>query len=242
MRNLTLAGGLLLAGLAWQSGPPAGNAAQGTGSKGSVLHTAAAQPPRLPYNHPMALLCRHYSTAQGETVSNAPAGDVPGPVCSEVCKLDSPPEFLFVTVPDPERTHLGILFDRSIEAIIRAATNRKRVFDSYWLPWQLDTDIVERDPDKRKKLDAERQAREELPGILLFHGTRGDPIAADTSDLVVFLIGESPSWGINKKAFTAALCYYNALRHSSGTDPQPVNLVGPTFSGSIDSLLEVTRA
>src|ERR1700736_3477135 len=228
MRNLTLAGGLLLAGLAWQSGPTVSNAGQGSGAKGA-LSTAVSQPPRLPYNHPMALLCRHYSTAEGVNTTSIAANDVPGPKCSDVCSIQPEVKFLFMTVPDPERTHLGILFGRSMEAIIRAAPNQSHVFDSYWLPWQLDTDVIERDPDKRKKLDAERQAREGLPGILLF---RGKP------DLVVFLIGESPSWGINKQAFQTALCYYNALK--PGHDADRLDVVGPTFSGSFDSLLDLT--
>ncbi|MDP8982181.1 MAG: hypothetical protein M3O35_16510 [Acidobacteriota bacterium] len=228
MRNLTLAGGLLLAGIAWQSGPAIGNAGQGSGPKGSVLRTAASQPPHLPYNHPMALLCRHYSTAAGTAAAE--------PKCSDVCAVPPDLEFLFVTVPDPERTHLGILFDRSMEAIIRAETNQNRVFDSYWLPWQLDTDIVERDPEKRKKIEAERQAREGLPGILFFRGARESAGGRRASDMAVFLIGESPSWGINKQQFEAALCYRDALRHSA----DPVNVAGPAFSGSIDSMIEAT--
>src|ERR1700682_5821505 len=110
MRNLTLAGGLLLAGLAWQAGPSS-SAGQGSGPKG-VLSTAASQPPRLPYSHPMALLCRHYSTTESANAS----GDAPSPNCSEVCPIPHDVEFLFMTVPDPERTHLGVLFDRSMEA------------------------------------------------------------------------------------------------------------------------------
>src|SRR6266436_6192788 len=64
MRNLTLAGGLLLAGLAWQAGPTTSSGGQqGMGTTGGPLRTAVSQP-RLPYNHPIAMLCRHYSTAE----------------------------------------------------------------------------------------------------------------------------------------------------------------------------------
>src|SRR6266446_5478139 len=130
MRNLTLAGGLLLAGLAWQAGPPTSSAVQGMGSTGGPLRTAVSQP-RLPYNHPIAMLCRHYSTAEPPaepagyasasatvrgtggnqilSTSIAIANDAAGPKCSDVgCTSGIPAnlESLLVTVPDPERTHL----------------------------------------------------------------------------------------------------------------------------------------
>lgn len=55
--------------------------------------------------------------------------------------------------------------------------------------------------------------------------------------MVVFLIGESPVTGISKPQFTSALLQYKELKPYS--IPSDLNIVGPVFSGTVDSIAKV---
>jgi hypothetical protein len=150
-------------------------------------------------------------------------------------------EVLIATVPDPELTHMALSFDRYIESITWAVADgdgkeEKYTFDGFWFPWRVD-DKEETDPEKRKAAQADQEKRLAQPGLLLFRH-RVDPRRL----LLVFLVGETPTSGINRIAFHNAWNYATKLKTGnlnicpSGADLQCMGILGPSFSGSVSSL------
>jgi hypothetical protein len=143
--------------------------------------------------------------------------------------------FAIATVPNPVSTHLALLFDRTVEAIQQAAQDERYTYDDSWFPWEATT--------KDYSFLLDQQAAEELqkiqqdqPGVMvfrqgLFNETADSPYK---SGLVVFLVGEKPTGGIDDKQFDNALAWTALLREIS--DTQPLRILGPTFSGSLPSL------
>jgi hypothetical protein len=126
-------------------------------------------------------------------------------------------EFLIVTVPDPAASHFAYIFDSLTESIQRAAAESNYLFDRYWLPWK---------PSQQE--DALASIAGPQPGVLLFRKQDA------SGTLVVFLAGESPTFGLNKDAFQRALDVIQEV--NGGKPPDSVRVAGPTFSGSIPSL------
>jgi hypothetical protein len=137
-------------------------------------------------------------------------------------------QFLLATVPDPLHTRLSLFTDTSIEAIQKAATDEDWQFATQWLPWSDEVDPDEGDPIVRTAQREFIRKRERQPGILVF---RPESLKSDAV-LVVFLIGETPTEGVNPTEFQIARAYMRAIQ-----DPEePVRIQGPTFSGSLYSL------
>ena len=61
--------------------------------------------------------------------------------------------------------------------------------------------------------------------------------------LLVFVVGEEPTTGVHKKQFRNAVNWINALQPQTDEKPnpsrRPVQLLGPSFSGSLDSLAQL---
>ncbi len=145
---------------------------------------------------------------------------------------------MIALVPDPRDSHLSYRFDEAVEAIQEAYAEKGFLSDRLWNPWEIR-------PDK----PAERLYRQH-PGVLLFRRSGRSPRLE-----AVFLVGESPKTGIQKDAFFSAVEFAHALqgmpREKAATpeNPQddqdlsevfklrePVRILGPTFSGSMESL------
>jgi len=149
---------------------------------------------------------------------------------------------VIATVPDPELTHLSLFFDRNIESITWAAADgdlgdERYLFNGYWFPWRPPSgqDSGSAKPETNEK---EREARVSSPGLLLFRGFR-DPHKL----LLVFLVGETPTSGINRVAFRSAWTYADALKNrdlpicqQKENEGSCMGIVGPTFTGSLASL------
>ena len=180
---------------------------------------------------PWTPVCKHF----GQTVPKESVG------LARFC-LDGKPaaRVLIATVPDPELTHLSLTFDRIVESITRAASdgdlaNERYTFDSYWFPWLTG---LKDDPDsaKRRTADAERIRRVNTPGLLLFRNQN-----APEQLLLVFLVGETPTSGVNSLALSTAWGYAIGLADKDHRLPicggtQCAAILGPTFTGSIPSL------
>jgi hypothetical protein len=134
-------------------------------------------------------------------------------------------QFLIALVPDPEATHLALAFDRHLEAIVEAAQEKGYSFARYWLPWRTDADPESSDPLVRQENEQEKKDREALPGLMVFRGVNAPLLA-------VFLVGETPTSGVDREQFRHAACYANKL----GKDAGMVGILGPFFSGSFKSL------
>jgi len=159
---------------------------------------------------------------------------------------------LIATIPNPELTHLSLTFDRYIESITWALDDgdidrESYSFDSYWFPWRSDQK-AETDPDKGKAADKDRDRRSDMPGILLFRRSQQslDPARPHPEKdlLMVFLVGETPTDGINRAAFNQAWDYATNLANTplpicgnARNDPKScVAILGPSFTGSLPSL------
>jgi hypothetical protein len=160
---------------------------------------------------------------------------------------------MIATVPDPYRTDLRLLFDRSLDSILWAVADSGYSLQSRWLPWAAsppDTVALTLAPASRptpataQKLtlslgQGDDRPKDE-PGILLFRGERRLEEWNDV--LVVFLVGETVTGGLNRQAFSKALQYTDDISDDINPDvPRDVRMVGPTFSGTFDSLAKAIQ-
>ncbi|MEO8177847.1 MAG: hypothetical protein ABI895_03345 [Deltaproteobacteria bacterium] len=150
--------------------------------------------------------------------------------------------FLVALVPDPEESGHTDYFDSVLEGVEDAvaagsshwwkepaAPLRRYVRDRHWFPWA--------GKDARKR---ERHCWETEPGVLIYRPL-DDPRAEPA--LAVLLVGETPTWGIREQQLFTALDWIDARRVrrrvSMARSAPLVNhyrILGPTFSGSADSL------
>ncbi len=161
--------------------------------------------------------------------------------------------FMIATIPDPERTHLGLSFDRIIETIIQAAEDEDFSYDRHWLPWHINHDPANPDPLKQDVLDGRAEARHRKPGVIIMRRTpevsthkgakeKDSKESADESlrslsesrngALVIFLVGETPTEGLNRRQFKKATDYIHTFKGCG----YALGVLGPTFSGSATSL------
>lgn len=141
---------------------------------------------------------------------------------------------MIAIVPDPVHSHLSLIFDRTIEALQLSAGAMNYVVDRYWLPWQ---------PDPNSQESSARQAQ---PGLLLF---RWDGSSDDNQPevLYVFLVSDTSTAGINGEQFRHAVDYVQQLSVARLSTTQcgaedRVWIMGPTFSGSLASLRQLTAS
>ncbi|WP_266181270.1 hypothetical protein [Dyella humicola] len=178
-----------------------------------------------------------------------------------------------VTLPDPVETRLGRAFDIEMTALISAFQADDYVLDSFafsWKPRAADGSDV--------GVSAAEVARR-LPSVMLFRkdlwrqcSGAADPgstgaVSCDSDYYVLFLVGETPSFGIHPEAFRraarCALALDGGNRLPDGGFPQalsrndcdqteailkdgsPVawncqlhlNVIGPAFSGAMESMV-----
>jgi hypothetical protein len=165
---------------------------------------------------------------------------------------------LIATVPDPNKSDFDAYFDQEIDSIRGAARSAKFMPDRFSLQWKdaspdtdadldLDLDLAAEPPkgtgkpqggpaDRYRLKHHEDDAAERLPGLMLFRrpARRADPTAAPAVDLlVVLLVGETPTEGINRRALKAALTLSDQLRSPARASH---DLLAPFFSSSTTSL------
>lgn len=159
-------------------------------------------------------------------------------------------DFMIATVPDPIDSRLPYLFDRFLASIQRAAEADHLVLDRYDLAWLEELQEIEAAKGSlgmEKKLLPEADdphPYEKEPGLTLFR----DPYSgASPRLLVLFLVGEIPTAGISKEAFSSALSQISefsgprcpsraAEENPPRTGSVSVRILGPSFSGSVESL------
>jgi hypothetical protein len=146
-------------------------------------------------------------------------------------------DMVIATVPDPVHTHQAMVFDRTIDALLRAAAANGYTSSYYWLPWKheppgLETAIqVDRDAEPGHDPERERQ-----PGVLIVR-------KADEPNhpKYIFLVGESPTEGLDGFQLQNAFLYerdiqkYLPNQTSRGRGPN-TSIIGPIYTGSAASL------
>ena len=143
---------------------------------------------------------------------------------------------LIAIAPDPIRTHMSLTFDRTLEGLQLAAQDSGYVMDRYWLPWRVQTNTDGKDsPDSA---DAKsREARAAQPGLVLFR--KNAPAPLEPKAFFVFLVADTATTGIDGTQFRNAVTYLDQVCADCGPD-KAVRIIGPSFSGSLYSLLRLT--
>src|SRR5215471_3366580 len=156
-------------------------------------------------------------------------------------------KFVIATIPDPIHTHLPLMFDRMTEAIQQAAQDEHYQYDTSWLPWEEQSPTYTHLADQ-DVYSARKSMREKQPGLLIFRhadsagsGPQGTdaPLQPYRDGLVVFLVEEDPAYGIHTDQFNNAVEWVSQLRHLNGRNPARLSILGPTFSGSFNSLAKL---
>jgi hypothetical protein len=146
--------------------------------------------------------------------------------------------FVIATVADPAHTHLSLFFDRQIDAIQEAVQTDGYLFSRAYMPW--DNKDHPEAPDVRVRLlqSDYQSGKEGFPGLMIFHGTPEDNETEIRHDLFVFVVGETPTGGINKPEFHMAVrAIQDICAGEPACKPSPAAgslfILGPTFSGSL---------
>ncbi|HUI25030.1 MAG TPA: hypothetical protein VL403_03010 [Candidatus Kryptonia bacterium] len=145
-------------------------------------------------------------------------------------------EFLVATAPDPIDATSGFLFDQHLDAIERAMAAADYLPDRFSLPWQCAQDAKKKCAEKAGAAEpacALATLYRDQPATFLFRKPSSRRL------MVLFVVGETPTWGVHKAALQHALDYA-CVRRRSGRGQQvcdpPVGLLAPTFSGATESL------
>ncbi len=183
--------------------------------------------------------------------ATATGSELPSAVPSPMPEL----RFVIALVADPVQTHLPLVFDRSVEAIQQAVQDSNYSYDESWFPWNISETKYDSvtEEEKAASMAASLQAQ---PGIMVFrkaYGGESDANSANSgvsessreyvpygSGLVVFLVSEQPTGGINDTQFENALQWMQVLRTS--VPKKQLLIVGPTFSGSLPALARELNA
>ena len=250
---------LLTAGLLYRGGAQ-NTTAPSPAESGSNSHLApeksggAASAPLGPWTP----VCRYVATAAKEARGKSvEQGEEEGKTKEQFCLAPTDAGGISVTtmiatVPDPELTHLSLSFDRYVESITWAVSDgdlkdERYSFDGYWFPWRPDQK-EETDSEKRTAAEKEREQRSNTPGILLFRRNPPHPSPShphpEKELLLVFLVGETPTSGINRVAFDRAWTYATKLADTplpvceaaNRSSRTCVGILGPSFTGSVASL------
>lgn len=164
-------------------------------------------------------------------------------------------DFLIATVPDPINSGLPYMFDSAVDSIQRAFEAGGYGLDRFEMAWSEPQGKGSEDGSNSKgrpELQKESPSYHNEASVMLF---RQDPDPGrnlpDGKLFVVFLVGESPTSGLHKAAMTNALLQLgnffpwgpdpNSLPEELRSMVRPnsksaIKIMGPTFSGSADSL------
>lgn len=148
--------------------------------------------------------------------------------------------FVVATLPDPVHTRMALIFDRFIETIERAAQAEHYFFVRSWMPWDITTHPESTDFTARLAQQKLQDAKESLPGLLIFRNS--DPTIGPPSTLFVFVVGETPTAGLHKDQFRNALNMRYAILSGAddkAEDGNVLRILGPSSSGSLFSLHEI---
>jgi hypothetical protein len=154
-------------------------------------------------------------------------------------KMAGGAHYMIALLPDPIHTHLAGTFDQLTESIEHAAQKEKFTYDSSWLPWS-DPDPPRMFLDEDLKAKRLREDKEEQPGILLFRDATL-PSGDYRSALIVFVVGEEATAGVNKTQFQNAVAWIQCLTNLKNKSAQldRLTVLGPYSSGSFDSLAQL---
>jgi hypothetical protein len=158
-------------------------------------------------------------------------------------------DVVIATIPDPDDSRFRYQFDMSVDAFQRGIESQGFILDHFRLPWI--------NPETRKgkgemTLLYERATKfadpgplwQRQPGSILYR----KPVrpwsgkGPRTKLILLLLVGESPTIGLQKGAFRTSLDLAVRLGKARSHDrPAAVRVLGPSFSGTADSMTTILR-
>lgn len=218
------------------------------------------------------ILRRHYGESE-DTPLEKPDGAIPEFVCGDAAfqtiafKDDGRGRVMIATVPDPLQTANVLEFDRDIEALQEAASTSGYDFESIFTEWDLSSLEEPKDAKGGRAAEHYRRLFGDAPGAMLFHcrppsnkelirrlalsneEQRAHPAAcADGETLLLVLVPESPTYGLNMHAAREALHAVRELTDHSfvsgaaGSSYHEVLWIGPNYSASVSGLEELAQS
>ena len=137
---------------------------------------------------------------------------------------------LIATLPDPLDTGSKFEFDMGLEAVQKAIESEGYILDRFENPWSTGS-------SKQAGAGVGTECYRNRPACLLFRSGDTQSEFAEKSNLMVLLIvGESPTWGIQKGAFATSLDIAGELTSRDTKGRHTVKVIGPTYSGTASSL------
>ncbi len=140
---------------------------------------------------------------------------------------------MIATIQDPLHTRMSLETDRTLDSIQQAAFHAGWEFATQWLPWN----VRESNPSNESSAEQSSEyevSRETLPGLIVFRPHFTLERSPDKI-LLVFVVGETPTAGINGFQFEFARRCLIALQKQ----PKSISVLGPNFSGSFASLTKL---
>jgi hypothetical protein len=146
---------------------------------------------------------------------------------------------LIASIPDPVHTHLGLVVDRTVDAVQTVAARASYLLYLQALPWRASVEESPQPARAQGSPPADDTTQPAWPGLLIFRyaGNVSDKDRKPPQYLAVFLVPESPAGGLDKESF------YTAVRISGAisTSKEVISFAGPMFSGSVASLLAIDQ-
>ena len=179
--------------------------------------------------------------------------------------------FLILLVPDPDQTSMSHEFDPTLSAALRA-TESAGFLARRWSPMPgfppTKNDAAQNGSNpgsgRDKKIKSTTSAapsdekKSPSPGPKRPAAVLSVPTSSSDSDssikLLTLLVPESPTWGVDQERLASAIDLidrhgrlHEKPGHSDSSNhvpciSQPIRIIGPAFSGSIDSLAKVLNA
>lgn len=122
-------------------------------------------------------------------------------------------DVLVALIPDPLDAGMAYRADEALAALQSGFADGGYLFDRSWLPWTGEA--------------AKSRLYRRTPGALLFRGK--DRL------FLVLLVGETPKGGVHRAGFREALDLAAEVRSAAGASG-PLRILGPSFSGTTESL------
>jgi hypothetical protein len=178
--------------------------------------------------------------------------------------------FIIATLPNPDNPSLRYEFDRNSDTIQLALSHENYFLAKSYLPWAERPGLPASKDKPTDDSNGSAPAHSGRPGVMLFRRAEdanrsddptrpdnpNDDIPARDSLMVVFVVGETPTTGVDGSALRNALNQIAWLRGwTDGDTPAPphlvqltrdnpdeIHIIGPSYSGSAASMQQVLRS
>ncbi len=117
---------------------------------------------------------------------------------------------IVATVPDPERGHLELDFDRTIDALMQAASDNGYVGSYFWLPWKASNERGSKTLSANASGSEENKERKREPGLIILKygsATQEDLGRSYRRVIYIFLVTSTPTQGVNGSELQKAFKY-----------------------------------